>query len=70
MIKVLQLYVNAKSIYHTITEFEVISLMQQYDNKTEKLLPLNLPKGQKRHVPVAHDKCYFHANNQVDTVWL
>jgi hypothetical protein len=44
--------------------------MQQYDDKTDAPLPLNLPEGKKRHVPVTHDECCFHANDRVDTIWL
>jgi hypothetical protein len=44
--------------------------MQQYDDETDEPLPLNLSEGEKRHVPIAHDECCFHANDRVDTVWL
>lgn len=43
--------------------------MQQYDDKTMEPLPLTLPPGAKRHVPVAHDECSFHANDRQRMVW-
>ncbi|EUC56568.1 DDE family endonuclease, partial [Rhizoctonia solani AG-3 Rhs1AP] len=45
-------------------------LMQQYDDETDEPLPLNLPEGQKRHVPIGHDECCFHANDRENTIWL
>lgn len=44
--------------------------MQQYDDETCEPLPLNLPPGEKEHVPVSHDECAFHANDRQTSVWL
>jgi hypothetical protein len=33
-------------------------------------LPLKLLPGQKRHYPVAHDECCFHANDRPGTIWV
>lgn len=48
----------------------MISFIQQYDDKTDEPLPLMLPEGTKRHVPVTHDESCFHANDQQKTLWL
>lgn len=47
-----------------------VSLIQQYDDKTDDPLPLDLPPGSRRHVPVTHDECCFHANDREKASWL
>lgn len=45
--------------------------IRKYDDKTSEPLELTLaPADEKELVPVFHDECCFHANNQKDWVWL
>jgi hypothetical protein len=54
-----------------------LSLRQKYSDKDavyglDELheLPLQVPDGEKRHVPVAHDECIVHTNDGKRWVWL
>lgn len=46
------------------------SYIQQYDGENCDPLPLSLPPGKRRIVPVFHDECCFHANDRKRCAWL